>query len=275
MQALALVRKEKPAAKLNNELGPLVMLREMQAAHPAPEEWVARLRAISPVSVITSWLMLSWLDKAERWVLYEMIPEMAIPPDKKLQLDGTPYWLMPEKLRMGRMMMCSAFQWEMYRVYKCWARPFGCLQGPLGFTPGDYSEMERAVLRAHQADQTPPRPGSMAYAPFDERAETEVRRRDRLWRLGGNIDVLRRSGATEIQKAETAAAEHAFRTHFWAWWNETMTPQADFLASQAGSAAAEDAGITRPATALEERIGHELEETYITTGVIPVPLPSS
>lgn len=260
---LAIVPKESPVDRV----------RSVIAAHPVPAEWRDRLAAIAPESLTQGWLAFGWLEKAERFVIYEMIPTALIPREKREQLAGTPYWKMPETLRVGRQQMVSAFQWEMYRKHQVWARPFWCLQGTDGGTPAKYSEMEEAMLRAAGLSTDVPEPGAFPFAPFDGLAEQQLRRRDRLWRAGGSLDRIKRSGSSAVMLAETAEAERAFREAFISWWEETMRPQTDFLTWFGKSdtrTAGVDAGVLRPATDEEVLIGHTLKDTFIETGTIPI-----
>ena len=265
--------REKLGLKVVPKESPVDRVRSIARAHPVPREWVQKLAEIAPESLTHVWLAFGWLEKAERWVIYEMIPRPLIPADKIEQLKGTPYWKMPESLRVGRQQMVSAFQWEMYRTKEVWARPFWCLQGIHGGTPARYSEMEQALLKADGLEDTPPQPGTLPYAGFDGLAEAQLRNRDRLWKAGGSLDRIKRSGSSAVMLAETAEAERAFRERFWAFWKETMQPQAEFLewfGKSDSRTAGLDQSIVRIPTEQELQIGHTIEETFIETGQVPV-----
>jgi hypothetical protein len=251
---------------------PVDRVRAIAAAHEPPTDWRDRLAAIAPESLKMAWLTFGWLEKVERWVIYECIPEPLIPQGKRDQLGGTPYWKMPETLRVGRQQAVSAYQWEMYRKQRVWARPFWCLQGPFGGTPARYSELEEAILKASGQETTPPHPGTLPYAAFDGQAEHQVRIRDRLWKMGGSVERLARTGSSAVMKAETAEAERAFRETFLSWMQETLAPQAEFIEwfSKSGDRmAGVSEKLMRPATDAELRAGSELEDQYIETGIIP------
>lgn len=259
-----------PAVKA--QLSPLDRLFQEQAKHPVPPEWLAPLHAIAPKNDQVSWLTFRWLSSAERFVIDECIPAAFIPTEKREQLAGVPWWQLPKKAQEGRRRMVSAYQWWMYREHRVWARPFWCLQGIGGGTPARYSDIEQKLLKAMGQETDPPAPGSLPYAPFDERAITAVRARDALRRYNDSLARLRNSGNAALLKAEDEAAEEQFRRIFWDWWKETMQPQVDFLTWYGKSdsrTAGVNAGLMRPATEEETQIGHNLEETFITTGTVP------
>ena len=197
-------------------------------------------------------------------------PVSLIPEGMRVLLGGTPYWMMPKRFRAGRQMMVSAFQWEMYRVHQVWARPFWCMQGNDGGSPASYSELEEALLRAKGMDSETADPGTLPYAPFDQRSITAIRGRDRLWKQQQNLNRLRASGDNEAMKAESKAAEEAFRTEFWSWWSTQMQPQAEFWSWY--SAKEEAQHVSRRQTMAEARAADAAEESYITTGIVPRPV---
>ena len=251
---------------------PLQLVRGIQAAHQPPAEWIATLKRLSPRSDTASWLWLDWLEIGQRWVLYEMMPYPLVPESKRLQLGGTPYWELPKHLRAGRKQAVSAYQWEMYRRLKCWARPFAVIQGNDGGTPAKYSELEEAILQAQGHDTEPPEAGSLPYAPFDGRTERFIQGRDRLWKMNQRIETLRASGDNEALKAETDAAEAMFRKEFWSWWKDTMQPQAEFWAWY--SAQDEATSVARRATENEQKAAELAEDTFLETGNLPLVLPN-
>jgi hypothetical protein len=253
---------------------PLDIIRGIAAKQPWPVEWETRLREISPVSQDHSWLYGAYLNSVGRWVLYEMMPYSAIPESKRLQLGGTPYWEMPKHLRAGRKQACSAFQWEIYRTKKCWARPCWVIQGNDGGTPAEFTEMEQAMLQAKGLPTEPPEPGTLPYAPWDGRVEKQLRARDRLMQARYRLDKLRASGDNDALKAESVLAEEQFRKDYWAWWKETMEPQAEFWTWYTKREESQHLPI-RQASEAEAKAAEETEESYLTKGIIPLVNPFS
>jgi hypothetical protein len=260
-----------PAKALATET-PLDVVRGIAAKHPWPSDWEARLRALSPISEEHSWLYGAWLNIAGRWTLYECVPYKMIPEGKRVQLGGTPYWEMPKHLRAGRKQAVSAFQWEMYRTKKVWARPFWVIQGNDGGTPAQYTELEEAILQAQGKDTEPPEAGSLPYAPWDGRVEKQIISRDRLIKMRQRLDKLRATADNDALKAETVLAEEAFRKEFWGWWTQTMEPQADFWAWYTNKEESQHLPI-RQASRAEQAAAERTEETFLTTGNLPVVLP--
>lgn len=255
---------------------PVDRLRAVQAKHPVPHDWEVRLRAMSPMSTKTSWLAFRWADGVtgipgrpdepiERWMLYECSPTMS--DEIRSYLGGTPWWALPVHQQAGRRQLVSAYQWEMYRKHKVWARPFWCLQGPNGGTPAVYGELERKLLRLAGQSGDPPAYGSLPYAPFDARAERAIRERQALYALGRRLDRLNAQGVAEHLKAESEAAERAFRKKFLAWIDETFAPQVDYLDWYTRKT---EADMVLPKTTdAEERAAAKHAETFVETGVVP------
>lgn len=251
---------------------PLEHLRTVQAAHPVPHEWTVRLRKMSPISTKTSWLDFRWADGVpgspiERWMLYECSPLMN--DEIRSYLGGTPWWEMPDGQQAGRRELVSAYQWEMYRKHRVWARPFWCLQGNAGGTPCVYGELERKLLRLAGKSPDPPIYGSLPYAPFDDRAEHAIRRREELWTLGRKIDGLTAQGVAEHLKVESEEAERQFRVQFLKWIDETFAAQADFLDWYTRKSEADM--VLAPTSDAEARAIEAHEEAFITRGEVPVP----
>lgn len=252
---------------------PLDVVRGVAAKHPWPAEWETRLRALSPVSQEHSWLYGAWLNIAQRWVLYECVPYSLIPEGKRVQLMGTPYWEMPKHLRAGRKQAVTAFQWEMYRTHKVWARPFWVIQGNAGGTPAKYTEIEEAILQAKGESTEPPEPGSLPFAEWDTRVESQIRARDRLTKMQSRLDRIRATADTDALKAEQVMAEEMFRKEFWSWFEERMQPQAEFWAWYSAREEAQHLPGLRQASQAEQRAAEDAKEQYLTTGAVPVVFP--
>ncbi len=239
----------------------------------APAEWVADLRTISERSDTLPWLDFMWHGHAERWTLVAKVPDAAIegfpniPPEMRDRLGGTPWWEMPPDQQVGRKQIVSAYQWEMYRTERVWARPFWCLQGEVGGTPAMYTDFEKAMLKATGQPVDVPPPGLMPYAPWDERAKIAVVKRDRLLKANMNLARLIQAGNGDAVQAEMELAAKAGRAAFFDWWSETMMPQADFLTWYTRKT--ESDHTLRPPTAAEQRATAQFKDTYLETGVVP------
>jgi hypothetical protein len=178
---------------------------------------------------------------------------------------------MPEGQQYGRRTMVSAYQWEMYRKHQAWARPFWCLQGSDGGTPCAYSELERRLLRLTERPSDPPAYGSLPFAPWDSRVERAIHEREKLWKLGQAINRMTQQGVAAHLKAETEEAERQFRVAFLKWLDDRLAAQADFLEWYSHKTES-DRDLTYASDA-QIRAADEHEETFVTRGYVPVPLP--
>jgi hypothetical protein len=242
-------------------------------AHTPPPEWERALRALSPHSDTHSWLRFVWYELPDakpgdgRWTLYECVPDALIPTGKRMMLRDTPYWDLPIGQRQGRGQMVTAVQWELYRLERVEARPFWILQGNQGGTPATFTEMEQKMLRVKQQPTNPPALGALPFAPWDARVERAVRQRDRLKRLNGDIEALRRNASPEAVQAELDAAEKAFRREMLTWWADQMQEQSDFIAWY--SQKCESDRTLRRASREEFMAAQLLEESFVEHGIIP------
>lgn len=242
-----------------------------------PPAWRRRLEQVWPHSEKTQWFNFRMFPverpRTDRWALYAMTPAALIADQTKIaQLSGTPWWEMPHGQQYGRMTMVSAYQWEMWRQYKCWARPYWCLQGEDGGTPMQYSLRESAILRAAGLPLSVPEPGDEPFAPFDERTMSALVARDRFRQLGSALDRLSDPTRAEADmKAEEAEAEMLFRTEFVKYFKARMEPNAEFIASH--SRKSENQSEFKPATKGEIDAADQWEDHYIATGFVPVAKP--
>ncbi len=251
---------------------PVDGIRAQMKAHVVPDGWERDLREFSPITTYTSHLRFGWLEGSvkkpiQRWVLYECVPIELIPDEMRRMLGGKPWWELPYGLREGRKHMVSAYQWELYRQHRIWARPFWCLQGESGGTPARYSDVEERLLKLKQMPADPPGPGTLPFATWDGRVLQAVKQRDRLWKLGSSISRLKKSGSSHKMKAEAAAIEKRFRTEFLAWMEERFAPQADFLTHYTRKT--ESDRVLRQTTPGEEAAAAQMHDHFIEHGVMP------
>ncbi len=229
---------------------------------------MTRLREISPVSTYTSYLVPRWMPDVERWVLYQCIPSLHIPDERREQLAT--YWEdMPITQRFGRKAMVSDYQFRMYHDFRVDARPFLILQGNRGGTPARYTRREQLLLQAQHLPDQPPRMGTLPYAPFDERTVARILERDRLVQAGQNIDRLRSMDSVVGQKAIEAEADRMFRKAFLDWWHEEMGPIAEQFGSLLRNGLDQD---IRRATQAETYAANHFHEHFMETGEVPAPV---
>lgn len=248
-----------------------------------PPAWRRRIEQLWPMSDRTQWMKLRMFPvekgltppRHDVWVLYTMTPAALITDESLLErLSGKPWWELPKNEQYGRMTVVSSYQWEMFRQFQCLARPYWCLQGDQGGTPMVYTPYEAALLRAHGLPLDPPQPGTLPFAPFDERVVSAVMERDRLRKLGSRFDaLLDPNRAMQDVKAEDEAVERLYREEFVKWFKSRMEPNAEFIDWH--SKKSENTGDFRPATTAEANAAVQWEDQYIATGTLPVALPEN
>lgn len=259
--------------KLVTGLGtPLDFVRGLMRKTP-PREWEDALRALSPKSETTSYLLFAWKEpplapERGRWCLYEAIPNALITVERRLELEGAPFWERPLAERQAHATIVSAYQWEMYRLYRVDVRPFWCIQGSEGGTPFHHSAIEKKYLTMMGKPAHPLPLGDLSFAPWDARVEKAVRERDRLVKLGGSVDRLRQSGGAEVMRMETEAAEREYRRIFWDWFGEKLGPQTELYAFVLKHEQPDRIRQTR-----EDAIAaSEARDRFIETGRVPDPI---
>lgn len=160
---------------------------------PVPPEWEARLREISPISETHSWLCLHWHPACERWMVYEMVPNQFIDPGFRAELEGAHPHTLEEWARI-----CTPWQWEAYRKYRCHARLSWIIQGPNGGHKVWFSDIDKELMRAEGLPTEPPAFGSLPYAPFDERVVRQLLAMNKLVAAKNDLaEFKRRWGNTE------------------------------------------------------------------------------
>lgn len=240
-----------------------------------PKGWVDDLATVAPMSDRVPWLMFGYHATGARWCIYVAIPDSnvdgldLISPERREMLAGKPWWEMPTGKQMGRKHTVSAFQWEMYRKHRVDTRPFWCLQGDpaKGGTPAAYSDIEKAMLRAHGEAQDPPGPGTLPALQWSERVKEAVQRRDKLARMGMNVARLIANGNNEALKREAEDAEQAFRNESLKWYIDTFAEQSEFLTWFSRKPEA-DMQLRQPSKE-EGRAVDKAAEEYAETGNLP------
>ena len=268
--------KKKGAATVKLFGTPLDYARSL-INRPMDKRWKDGIRRYSPKTDQTAYLDIFWKqppgqpDKM-RLVIYEMVPAKDIPTGIRLMLEDAPYWELPKEKRTGREMMVSAFQWEMYRRERVWARPFWCIQGDNGGTPLVFTELEQDLLKMKGQPTTPPHLGALSFAPWDERVANALAKRDRLWKVQGNIERMRKDNADpEKVAAEYELQKKEFRKQFYAWWGEQLEEATEFLSWYETKCEADH--TLRRASRAEMLAAERMEEEFVEHGRMPVVKP--
>jgi hypothetical protein len=183
---------------------------------PVPPEWESRLREISPISDVHSWLCLKFHPAVERWMVYEMVPDQYIDPGFRAELEGPHPHTLEEWARI-----CTPWQWEAYRTYRVHARPCWIIQGSHGGHKVTFDAADQELCRAAGLPPEPPAFGSLPYAPFDERVVEQLVRRNKLVQAKNDLAEFRRKhGNTEGFKRTYRDALEKARAQYVAFVNQ-------------------------------------------------------
>lgn len=243
---------------------------EMRAewGNAPPPEWEARLRQVSPVVDRTSHLRFRWFARYECWFLYECTPEGLLSPARVGQLRE--HWSsLPKSLQHGRQRTVTAYQFWMFRTHRVEARPFWVLQGSQVITTGtpySFTHREERLLEAEELATEPIPPGTLPGIPFSESVVEALVARDRLLKVGGDLDRLEKQNRPEHQRAQDEITERLHRQTFLKWHNEAMKPCSEFMAWFARRKEAERA--LQPAPSGLANTLSDWRDRYIETGDI-------
>lgn len=165
-----------------------------------PTDWVEALRRLSPPSRRSSYLELVWESgtpeaPTQRWVLYEACP-VAFVPAWKLDafLADPPCRCLTQWSGLERCSQCGGLNSpgrhrikDYLHKHEALALPWWVIQGHEGGHKHRYSQIEQQWMRLTRRPDTPPDPGALCYAPFDQRVIRKVRAHDRVLRAWGNL----------------------------------------------------------------------------------------
>lgn len=226
---------------------------------PVPPEWEQRLREISPISDVVSWLALKWHPAIERWFVYEMVPDQFISPDWRSELEGEH----PHKLEEWARIV-TPYQWEMYRKHRVHARPCWIIQGNHGGHKVQFDAADQELCRAEGLPTEPPAFGSLPYAPFDERVVQQLVRRNKLVQAKNDLSEFRkRHGDTEGFKRTYRDALQKAREQYVGYINTQFADGDEFFKKAYGAGELEHAPRTQDDFVEKEE---KQDEKYITTG---------
>jgi len=192
-----------------------------------PKEWEARLREVSPISEVVSWLSLRFHPDFERWVLYECVPIRFIYDNALI-----------EDLAQGDTtaddVLVSAYQQQMFKKYRVHARPCWIIQGTKGGHQVDYDDATKELMRASGLPTEAPKPGTLPYAPFDERVATQLTRMSKLVKVKNDLAEFKKTyGSVEGNKLKYRDNLQEARKQYVAYLNEQFSePAEDFIKAE-------------------------------------------
>jgi hypothetical protein len=197
-----------------------------------PEDWVRRLREISPISDVVSWLDFHWHTPSQRWVIYECVPIKYVDDLTLLEDLMGPDADSPEGQRAGTTV--TSYQQRMYHKHRVHARPCWVIQGTKGGHQVVYGESTKELCRARGLPTEPPMPGDLPYAPFDERVVTQLIRMNKLVKVRNDLgEFKRKHGNVENWKREKREELRRARAEFVKFLDDQLTDGDDLLKSAA------------------------------------------
>lgn len=192
-----------------------------------PIEWEARLREVSPISDVVSWLSLRYHPDFERWVLYECVPIRFIS-------DNTLIQDLAEGDTGADDVLVSAYQKEMFKQYRVHARPCWVIQGSKGGNKVEFTESDKELCRACSLPTEPPKPGALPYAPFDERVVGQILAMSKLMQARNSLSEFKaKHGTVDAQKRTYRDNLQAARAQYVKYLNEQFAePAEDFVKAE-------------------------------------------
>jgi hypothetical protein len=269
-----------------------------------PADWTAELRTVSPVSEEAGWLHGTWEAgdpwvPGQRWALYEMLHPKFVDDDVMEELTGphprseghicttipTHSWATrapsnyrpclcrrkTESWRRGPCLLITLTQWKLYRETGYYGVPFWIIQGAKGGHKWQFNENEQLLLRQQDLPAEPPRLGSLAYAPFDQRVMRQIIRHNRLIQLGASLGEYRRlMGPGYDAYKETLAKQ--MRAEYVGYLEEQLADVNDLFirAAKKGDMDGEERTevnwekVEEASTAAFVETGHHLHPTMVT-----------
>lgn len=259
-----------------------------------PEEWVRRLRELSPVADDRGWLEFVWeagdpWAPVQRWELWEMVHPSLVDPSEVAELrgahpraDGHPCTSTPvsswavspgknyqpclcrhklEKWK-GSLSGVSLTSWKLFQRTAYVGRPFWVIQGTGGGNKFGFTHEEGLLLEAEGYPPVAPPSGSLPYASFDQRVISQITRFNRLWQFRNNIEDYRDAMGPGYEQYRKQVAKE-LRKQLVAHLKQQMADVEPLFLK------ADDAGEleNQPRTDIDyDRLEPQSEEHYVETG---------
>lgn len=204
---------------------------------PVPEGWAADVRRLAPRTDRASHLVLFWesgspQEPVQRWTLYEATPVALVQPWRLgMFLADPPCRCSYESRTLARCPRCHGMQSPgRSRILKylheteCLALPYWVIQGSDGGHRVRYGQAEEKWAALMRRPSAPPTPGSLPYAPFDQRVVRKVRQFDRALRAFRSL--------ADAVAHEQVAAERDFRRALADYMDLSVSQAFDDLSQQ-------------------------------------------
>jgi hypothetical protein len=209
-----------------------------EAAPSLDPQWQEALNRMAPRDGTLSWLHVGWnpgypWHPVRRWTIYQMVERTAIPSLLLPALEGPDprtlgWWEADSGEWNPGTAGCTRMQWRLYRQTGCLAETFWIVQGERGGHKAKFNRVESAMATMQGLSPTPPIPGALPFAPFDNRVlrKLEALHDANIWGQciaygERNMDVLERVERNEMEQ---------MRSHLWDWLETQVAPAAEEVA---------------------------------------------
>jgi hypothetical protein len=254
----------------------------IQREPPVPKEtlaeWQKKLDELFPRSEFSSHLQLVWVagddwevmdegkpvhQGVERFCLYEMLPKQFTDPNILYELEEMPRpvvrydSVMKSVAREDRSV--TRLQWDLYRETGLFGRAYWYIQGDNGGHQRAFTTFESQQLILLGLPHNPPLPGTLPYAPFDQRVINKILKHDRLRKVGERLMLLKETQKEKYKSLEKDMMKQ-FRKDIIAFVCDQITPEdgRDIKRGIRDSAVVQDTDY--------EKLWEAAEENYVEHG---------
>jgi hypothetical protein len=265
----------------------------------APDEWVVRLRDVSPRDDEVDWLAFAWEAgdpwvPLQRWGLYGMvhikhilgdldddeldsrIEELRGPHPRSEghlcshKVPGQFQCLCQRKMEAWRGGPCNLItltQWKLFREYdgQYLPVPFWVIEGERGGHKWLFNEEERTLLRMSDLPDEPPTPGSLPYAPFDNRVIEQIMRHNKLLQFGCTIAELKKKMGSDAYARHKADNAREMRKKYLAYLEDQLVEENDLFITAARKG---EMNNQRTTDVDYVKLGELADAHYVETGEI-------
>jgi hypothetical protein len=165
------------------------------------------------------------LDPVSRWVIYEAVPLAFVPDWKQEAFFSDPPCRCATPWTPERCEKCHGLNspgrsriLDYLLKTECLALPYWVIQGSHGGHKHRYSQVEQQWQRMVGHQDTPPDPGSLPYAEFDQRVVRKLRSHNRAWSAFGNLlnahEDEKQQALLAFRKALLRYVDHSVEAEF-------------------------------------------------------------
>lgn len=207
--------------------------------HPSWQEELDRItppdRAENKARSVIWWEPGDEWEPIQRWIVYQMVPLKAVPPEIIRQLNGPHPRSAGEyskKLgcwKNGPAPLITKTAWVLHQKFKGWAKPYWIVQGDNGGHRYDLFPWERVLLHLQTGKRDLPLAGDLPYAEPDQRTYDALRFAQRRHDETMKIALMATKYRGKLDGEDAAMVEKVARQYV-AAWGEKIATNADELA---------------------------------------------